>query len=197
MAVINGDLRLVIPARSTEAGEPIAWAYHTAISSQVFEANYRVLAATKAALFAQGPRYAFEVGAQIAGLRLRDEGRRDAVDRGDLDGDGSPRDGGVAALLAELQRLTMIVLPSPAGWETMPVAVALQRGMMDADEWREVESGIVFFTSLFHLTPRAKRAQIGGVAASMQGGSLTSLPLTEWTASLPPLTPAGASTPAV
>lgn len=192
---INGDLRLVLPLRAAENGDVLAWAYHTPISTQVFEANYRVLAATKAALFAQGARYAFEVGAQIAGLRLRDEGRKDAAEQGNVGADGTPQDAAVPALLAEIQRLTMVALPGAAGWEATPVGVALQRGALDADDWREAESGIVFFTSLWHLTARAKRPQIGGMAASMQGGSLVSLPLTEWTASLPPLTPAGASPP--
>jgi len=192
---INGDLRLVIPLRAAENGDVLAWAYHTPISTQVFDANYRTLAATKAAMFAQGPRYAYEVGAQIAGLRLRDEGRQDALMRGDVDPEGNPNDSGAGALLAEIQRLTMVVAPSPAGWEPTPVGMALQRGGLDPEDWREAESGIVFFTCLWFLTPRSRRPQIGGMAASVQRGSLTSLPLTEWIASLPRSIPDAGSPP--
>jgi len=192
---INGDLRLVIPLRTAENGDVLAWAYHTPISTQVFDANYRTLAATKAALFAQGPRGAYEVGAQIAGLRLRDEGRHDAMLRGDIDADGKPNDSGAGALLAEIQRLTMMVTSSPAGWEPTPIGIALQRGALDPEDWREAESGLVFFTCLWFLTRRANRAEIGGLAASVQRGSLTSLPLTEWIASLPKSTPDAGSPP--
>lgn len=192
MAAITSDLRLVLPIRADANGTASAWAYHTPISMQTFEANYRVLAATKAALFAQGPRYAFEVGAQVAALHLRDAGRRDAADRLDLDASGNPGDGGIGALIADLHRLTTIAAPAAAGWEQVPLAIAMQRGVLDADDVREVENALVFFTCAFYLTPRAQRSATVGLVASVAGGSTTSLPLTDWIASLPTSTPAGA-----
>ena len=194
---INSDLRLVLPLRTTETGDVLAWAYHTPISTQTYEANYRVLAATKAALLPRGMDFAaVQVGASIAALRLRDEARRDALERGDVRPDGEPNDSGAVALLADLQRLTMVAIPTPAGWENVPVSVAIQRGAIDQDEWREVESPIVFFTCIFHLTRRAQRARIAGMVASVMQGSITSLSLTEWTASLAQSTTDGTSVPA-
>ena len=189
---INSDLHLVLPLRIGEDGKPQAWAYHTPISLPVFDANFRTLAATKAALFAQGPRYAFEVGAQVAALHLRDAGRRDATERLDVDERGEPSDGGVGALLADFHRLTMVLVPA-AGWEAIPLAVAAQRGAVDPEDLREVENALVFFTCVYYLTPRALRPAIASVLASAARGSTTLLPLTDWIASLQTSTAAESS----
>lgn len=182
---INSDLHLVLPLRIGEDGRPAAFAYHTPISLQVFEANYRTLAATKAALFAKGPRYAFEVGAQVAALHLRDEGRRDAAERLDIDENGDPRDGGVEALLTDLRRLTMVAVAGQQGWQEVPIPVAIKSGSIDGEDAREVENAIVFFTCVYYLTPRNHRAQIASVVASAAKGSTTSSSITDWIASLP------------
>lgn len=192
---VDSQLRLVVPMRLAEDGTPGAYAYHTTISFQTFEANYRALAATKAALFAQGPRYAFEVGAQIAALTLRDAGRKDSADRLDVDASGNPSDGGVGALIADLHRLTTVAVPAASGWEQAPLDVAIQRGALDADDVREVEGALVFFTCVWFLTPRAQRKAAAGVAASVARGSITSLSVSDWIASLPRST-AGIASPA-
>lgn len=169
------------------------YAYHTAISVATFEANYRALAATKAALFAQGPRYAFEVGAQIAALTLADVAKQDAIDRGDVDASGNPSDGGAKALLAEIRRLTQVAVPSASGWEQAPVDVAKQRGALDDDDIRDLESALVFFTCVLFLTPRVRRKAAAGIVASLARGSIVSSSITEWIASLPKSTPGDTS----
>lgn len=193
MTTINSDLHVVLPLRVGEDGKPQSWAYHTPISLAVFEANFRILAATKAALFKDGPRYAFEVGSRVAALHLRDAGRKDAQERLDVDEQGQPRDGGVNALLGELRRLTMTAVPAGAAWESVPLPVAQSRGLLDAEDIAEVDSALVFFTCVYYLTPRHQRASIAGVIASVMSGSITSLPLTDWTASLPTSMPVAIS----
>lgn len=193
---INSDLHLVLPLRVDENGRAAAYAYHTPISMATFDANFRVLAAAKSALFDKGPRYAFEVGAQVAALHLRDAGRRDAQERMEFDASGNPTDGGVDALLADLRRLTMVAVPSASGWEQVPVDVAVQRGALDAEDMREVDNALVFFTCIYFLTARAQRAQIASVAASVCRGSTASSSLTDWIASLPTLTLGGNTPPA-
>lgn len=189
MATIDGDLRLVLPLRSDADGNVLVWGYHTPISTEVFRANYRTLAATKAAIFGEGVRYAFDVGAQIAALRLRDEGKRDAEQRGEAG------DSGVQKLMEEFQRLTMAAVPGASGWETVPVNVAFQRNLIDQDDWMEVESAIVFFSCAWFLTPRHGRSRSADILASQARGSMTRLSLMEWAASLPTSTPI-AATPA-
>lgn len=181
---INDALNLVIPLRRAPDGDILVYGYHTPISREIFEANFRALSATKAELFAKGRTYAGEVGPQIAALLLRDEAKRDAIRLGMVDAEGTPNDAGAVALLAELRRLTMVLVPSAAGWEQIPVDVAMARGNIDADDWREAESGLVFFTALYSLCPRIARPKMAEGLAERLGGSMTSLPLMEYAAFL-------------
>ena len=141
---ITDDLRLVLPLRRDAKGEPVVLGYHTPISRETYEASYRILAATKAALFAKGTAFAADVGPQIAALRLRDEARQDARDQGDIDNEGKGRDTVAVALLADLRRLTMVMCATPTGWEPIPVDIAISRGILDLDDWRDAEGGLVF-----------------------------------------------------
>ncbi|WP_244116435.1 hypothetical protein [Burkholderia gladioli] len=182
---INEAMNLVVPIVSDESGVRV-WGYHTPISRQVFEANYRVLAATKAALASQGSYYLMDAGPRVAALTLRDEGARQAEARGGKD-EATP------ALLAEIHRLTMVLVPTAAGWDLQPVESAIASGKMDAEDWSEAESGIVFFTCICALASKADRKNHASGTASLLKGSITSLSPTEFAASLPKSTPGEAS----
>ena len=198
---ITDDLRLVLPLRRDAKGEPVVLGYHTPISRETYEASYRILAATKAALFAKGTAFAADVGPQIAALRLRDEARQDARDQGDIDNEGKGRDTVAVALLADLRRLTMVMCATPTGWEPIPVDIAISRGVMDLDDWRDAEGGLVFFTCSYAMATKTTRRGISEAVAGVMGASITSLPLTEFVASLTtqtmdaPMTPAASSVP--
>lgn len=163
------NLNLVIPFGNKRI-------FHTPISADVFELNYRILSATKAAIFQRGIAYAIDAGPIIATLRLRDEAAKDAKERME------EGDGGAQALLAEIKRLTTVLMPTEAGWETVPVDKGL-----DKDEWKEVEAALVFFTSFFWMARRSQRRMIADGAASGLGGEITSEPLSQWIASSPPV----------
>jgi len=174
---ITPDLRLALPVRVSETGAPLIWAYHTPISSEVFTANYRTIAAAKHAIFKNGPAYAADNGPRIAGLALLDAGAADARETGGEDGS--------ASLLAEIKRLTMILSPLETGVDALPVDVAIARGTIDKDDWAECEAGIVFFTLGFTMVRRAGKPIVGRSLAAIFGGSTTSLSPTEFLASLP------------
>lgn len=174
-----GDVQRPDPADSTKTvtlSEPLVWAYHTPISTEVFRANYRIIAATKAALFAKGRAFVAVAGSSIAALTLSDAARADAAELGIEDASSS--------FLAELKRLTLILAPSKDGFEQVPVDVALSRNVIDSDDWGEAESAIVFFTSVYALERRANRQTMGTSLALMIGGSMTLLGPTEYLASL-------------
>lgn len=194
---INRDLKLVLPCRRSESGDIILRAYHSPIAHEVFESNYRVLSATKSELFKRGLAYAADTAPQIATLRLRDEGRRDAAEMGMFDPEGKPQDGGVGALLAEIKRLTLILSPSPAGWTNLPVDAAIRDGHIDAEEWREVESQIVFFMAAYAMAPRAGKAAVAKALAGVMRGEITSSNPMDFCASLTTSTPIEASAPKV
>ena len=172
---INAALNLVFPIRWGADGAPLMWAYHTPISREVFEANYRVIAAAKAALFGKGVGYAVEVGPRIAALALADAARQDALETG-TDTDANP-------LLAELKRLTTVLAPGPNGFELLPAELALGRKAIDEDDWAEAESAVVFFTCGYAMAMRASRDKTGSALALALKGSMTSLPPMEYAAS--------------
>ncbi len=180
---INDDTNLVLPVRFDEKGVTV-YGYHNPISREVFEANYRILSATKSTLGSKGVYFQMDSGPMIAALTLKDEGAKDAESRGEFDAHGSPLDGGAGALLKEIKRLTTILVPGASGWDMVPVDSAISSGSIDEDDWREVESAIVFFTCHYALAKKADRQRLSGATASLLRGSITSLPLTEYLASL-------------
>lgn len=197
---VNQDLKLVFPIRWAERsvarmdGEsddawklregtrelvPAIWAYHTPVSRDVFEANYRAIAAANMTLFSKGIGFAAESGPIIGTLALRDAARADAIENG-LELEGDP----ATPVLAEIKRLTMILAPSAQGYDTVPVDVALSRHVIDAEDWKEAESSIVFFTCGSWMARREKRDVKKSALASVLKGSITSLGPTEFAASL-------------
>lgn len=176
---IDDRIRLVLPISQTVT------AYHTPISREVFEANYRIISATHSALFGKGLEYAAQAGPVVARLRLLDEGRKDAIERKEFDRDGNPTDGGALALLREIKRLTVILVPGKDGWDMLPVDEAIRAGHIDSEEWSEVEAAIVFFTCPCQMARRQVRKAVADAVSSVMGGSVTPLDLTEWIASLP------------
>lgn len=159
---LDEQLRLVLPV-----GDGERFLYHVPIDESIFQLHFRVLAATKAAIWGKGLAYAADVGPQIASMVLRDEGEliaRDRLEKGDH---------GASALLAEIKRLTTVVAPSEEGYQTLPVDKAL-----GDEDWRELESRIVFFTCLYALTPRRSRREIAQAVAGILNALVTALPST-------------------
>ncbi|MEK7916642.1 hypothetical protein AAB988_29440 [Burkholderia contaminans] len=172
------------------------WGYHTPISRQVFEANYRVLAATKASLMSKGAMYMMDSGPRIAGLTLLDEGLRDAEARGRFSKDGKTvLDEATPALIAEIRRLTMVLVPGPGGWDLLPIESAVAAGKIDEEDQAETESAIVFFTCICALASKSERKDQASRTATLLKGSITSLSPTEFSDSLPKSTPGATSAP--
>ncbi|MGU2415222.1 hypothetical protein [Burkholderia cenocepacia] len=192
MIQINEAMNLVVPVVADEGGVKV-WAYHTPISRQVFEANYRVLAATKASLMSRGGIYMMDSGPRIAALTLLDEGMREAEARGRFDAKGQVVDEATPALMAEIRRLTMVLVPGPGGWDLLPIESAVANGKIDAEDQAETESAIVFFTCICALASKAERKKQASSTASLLKGSITSLSPMEFADSLPNSTKAAPS----
>lgn len=173
---LNSALNFVIPLKTAEDGEPLVWAYHTPISSEIFQTNYRIIAETNARIWGKGLKYAATAGARIAALTLRDVARADAEEYG-LE-DAGP------GFLAEVKRLTIVLAPSEGGFAPIPVDLALGRKIVEQADWDEVESAIVFFTVGYAMAKRAGRAAFSELISSQIGGSITSSPPMEFAASL-------------
>lgn len=165
------------------------YAYHSPISREVFEANFRVLAATKAALSSKGSHYLMGAGPRVAALTLKDEGRKDAASRGSFDSDGNVVDLETPAFLEELKRLTTVLCAGQHGWEHLPVDVAIQQEKFDSEDWEEALASLVFFTSQYSMAKKADRTKAMEAMAGFLGGSTTSSTPTEFVASLQKSTP--------
>jgi len=166
--------------------EPLVWGYHVPISQEVFRANYRILAATKDALFREGVQYAGEVGLPIADLALLDAASTDAKKR-------ETEDMG-PAFIAELRR-TLVLAPGEKGFEYLTADAALQRKIISADEWHDAECVLIFFTCVSTVSLRTKRGPMIEALVSVLKGSMTSLTPMEFLASLRPSTQEEASAP--
>ena len=191
---VDGDLNLVFPITWNDKG-PAIWAYHVPISRKVFDASYRLLAATKDILCPDGDWSTSST--MIAGNTLRDAGRRDAARYGLPEG-LSVEDGGAAVpLLAELRRLTTLMVPSANGYESLPAEVAIGRKTISEEDWTDAESALVFFTCALSLIPHGRRTGVGPAFAAALLGSTTSLSVTAFRDSLATSTaPATSEAPA-
>ncbi len=178
---IDTNLNLALPVAFSDGGEPRLWAYHTPISIEVFQANYRVIAATHAAIWTRGLRYAASAGLRIANLALLDAAAADAEEQ------GTPDSG--QAILAEIRVRTLILAPSANGFDLVPADIAVTRGILDKEEWSEAEATLVFFTVSSSMAKRAGRKALCENIASVTGGSITSLPVMEFAATLATSTP--------
>jgi len=76
-----------------------------------------------------------------------------------------------AGLVNELIRLTSIsyVSPDGGGWQTLPMATATTRGVLDEDDTEEVLNSLVFFTAACKAGPRKLVAAMLPVIAESIG----------------------------
>lgn len=188
---IDSALRLVFPVRFTQEAQPLVWAYHTTFPREVFETYWQVIAASQRELFKEGLPYALANGPVVASLALRDAARAHANANG-YAVDGEP----AAPILAELARLTLILGPGQNGLRPLPVDIAIGSNVIDRDEWREAESALVFFTCGLWMGRNRFRMDRAESAASAIRGSITSLSLTDYAASLATSTPDATSSQA-
>lgn len=181
---IDRKLNLVQPIE-TETGT--IHLHSMPLSREVWENYFLILSKTYSQLFAQGLHTIS--GPAVAGLMLRHIATQDGV----WEGDAGVKNG----LMPEIRRLTNIVLPTGAGWGTLPYEEALRRKMIDDDTATEAEGAIVFFicASAVLRGPKAK-AKLGillGMTESQWGAQYTSSDATAFGASLPTSTPVESS----
>ncbi len=165
---IDDDWKLVLPITDS------VQVFHSPITKAVFEANFRLLSATKADIFGHGNQYAFLSGLNVAALTLKDIGKRLSDER------GQEGDYGAQSFLGELQRCSTILAPGANGYDILPVGTALAQGTLDADDWADVENELVFFTCAACLSPRKARKAVAQAMADLLECSLTSLSCEEY-----------------
>lgn len=168
---INKKLNLVI---EVETDEGTIFVHSTPLAREVFERYHMIIAKTFATLISEG--LSFVSGPRVAALVLK----KIAQDAGVWEG----RDGINNGFMAEIRRLSSVVIPSTSGWVTMPLQDAIDRKAMDEEDIAEVEGLITFFIC---ASAMSRKTEIGPVLERMRlwGASTTLLNSTEYAASLP------------
>lgn len=173
---INTALNLVISLVDDE-DNIYAYVHSTPISYEVFEANYQLISRTYTEIMRNGADLMNVTGPKIASIVLADVAKGMA---------GAAGNAGLisAAFLAEVRRLSNVIMPKGDGWEPVPFQAALDRKMLQIEDVREVESVLIFFTSCWHLLPKKLRAGLATVVP-VWGGQTSSSSIMDFIASLP------------
>ena len=171
---IDRRLNLVIPI---EQGESTLYAYSMPIGREVFEKYFRTFSKTFAALYAEGGAL---TGPRLAAMYLRSV----AEDAGNWEGEN----GVEAGLMAEILRLTTVVMPDGGVWKSVQYADAKARKLLSEDDLSEVENAIVFFTLVSHMHKRSEQMAHLSIMSTYWGAQITSSNLSEFRSSLPTLT---------
>lgn len=173
---IDKRLYLIIPVTCADGSE--IFVHSAPISSDVFDKYYLPIAKTFSAMYSQG------LGA-IAGPRVADKLLRQmSQELGMWDGGDGVHNG----LVAEIHRLTNVLLPSERGWMTVPFYDARQKGQLEPEDAAEVEAAIVFFTVASAMHRRRDLQGLLESATSLWGAEVKSLTCTAFLTSLQTLT---------
>ncbi|WP_270425618.1 hypothetical protein [Klebsiella variicola] len=87
-------------------------------------------------------------------------------------------------LVDEIQRLTVVIHNVGGQWKTTPLEVAFNQGIIDPDEYREVEGEVVFFMVSSAIQKVNLIAPTVGTVIKMYDGQLTSSSVTAFRDSL-------------
>lgn len=87
-------------------------------------------------------------------------------------------------IVDEIQRLTVVIHNVGGQWKTTPLEVAFNQGIVDPDEYREVEGEVVFFMVSSAIQKANLIAPTVGTVIKMYDGQLTSSSVTAFRDSL-------------
>ena len=188
---IDRRLNLVLPL-DTKSGE--VYVHSTPISRPLFERHHRVIAKAVDRMVQDGTLRIS--GPRIAALTLRDVAM-DTPARGGAMSEWDAPDGVELGLLAEIRRMTNVVMRTERGWETLPYDAAVRERRIDEDDAAEVELALCFFTCLSWIVRTGDQEGVMMAGIRMHFEALaTSLNCTDYAASLPTSMPvASTATP--
>jgi hypothetical protein len=172
---IDSKLNLVVEVE-TEEGNTI-YVHSTPISREVFEKFFLIIGKTFSSLISEG--LSFVSGPRVAAMMLK----KIATDQGVWDG----LNGVEMGLMAEIRRLSNVIMPSERGWQTFPLQDAIDKKMISQSDLDEVEGLICFFIC---VSAMSRRTELLPILEKMRlwGSQVTSLNCMAFVGSLPTLT---------
>lgn len=174
---ISRAMNLVVPVE-LETGT--VYVHSSPISKEIFRQHFFILSKVYAALFEEGLG---NIGPRVAYMMLE----KVAIESGVWEGEMGVKN----TLMNEIIRLSNLVAPRAGkGWEDMPLEVAIDKELVDPEE---VLNDIVFFICICAVNKPGEARTVMEAACGVWSSQITSLNVTEWTASLPTLEPEGSS----
>lgn len=179
---IDRKLNLIVPVEREGLGT--VYVHSMPISREVFERYFLVIGRAFALIYSKDLN--FFAGPRVAKLLLRNAAEEVNAWKGP--------EGVEAGLLGEIRRLSNVSVPREGGgWETLPYETALARGIFSEDEVEECENNICFFILNSAVQKRSSLLAFLVAMNEYWGTQTTLLNATEYTTSLPTLTPAASS----
>jgi len=166
---LDKALNLVIPIDQDEGR---IYVHSTPISREVFEKYFLAISKTFAAIYSEGLNVL--AGPRVAALMLRRVSEDMGLDTG---------------LIDEIRRLSNVIVSG----KTVPLEVALNQGVLSADDYHEVEGIIVFFICVSAMHKRSLVASILTEMCGLWGSGTTLSNCTEYASYLQTLTETASS----
>lgn len=181
---IDRRLNLVVPLyEDTQDASPvIAYVHSVPLSMAVVDRWFIMLGKTYNAIMSEG--FGMAAGPAHAARILRHLATANGVWTDSVGKEGSREVGVENGLLAEIRRLTNVLLPADGKWKMVPWAVASEQKMISEEDVSEVENAIVFFIAAYATLNRGQREAIITKSAEVWGAQLTSLDITAFGSSL-------------
>src|SRR5882762_7244796 len=154
---INRRLNLVIPVYQ---GDDTLYVHSSPISPDIFEQYFDVIARTYSEIYSGG--YGIASAPRIAHMLLKKTAEQhnqwDDVQKG---------------LLAEIRRLTNVIVKGTNGWETVPYQEVLDKKRIEPEDISEVNNALVFFTVASSMHKRTILEGILNAALGLWGAQTT------------------------
>lgn len=177
---IDKRLHLIVPIYEDNSDDSpiVAYVHSVPLAEAIVDRYFMVLGQTYNAIFSQGlgfvagPGHAMRVLRHIAEERgvWHDKEGTAGVERG---------------LVEEIRRLTNVAaLDKDGKWNALPLQVALDQGVISAEDKSEVENAIAFFIATCATLNRAQREGVLRAAGEIWGAQISSLDFTAWLNSL-------------
>jgi hypothetical protein len=174
---ISRSMNLIVPL---EMDDGKMYVHAAPISKEIFRQHFFILSKVYAEMFGEGLG---TIGPRVAYMMLEKVAMESAVWEGEA--------GVKNTLVNEIIRLANLVYPAGGkGWEDKPLDVAIESGLVDPDE---VLNDIVFFICICAVNKPSEARTVMESACGVWSSQITSLNVTDWTASLPISMQAGSS----
>ena len=169
---IDRRLNLVIPHEQADGS--ICYIHSMPITTETFNQHFEVLAQTWSQITTD---YGAASGPRIAAMLLR----KIAGERGAMEGPLGVNRG----LLAEIRRLTMVIMPRGSNSASLMLDEAIQQGVLSAEDADIVENALVFFTCVSCMVSGKRRIVWLETMCSLWDAQTSSLNSTDFATSLP------------